>query len=267
MKQKNETKKIVISLMVAILVSVFCLSNDVKAADNPYIAWISVFDPTYYISHNPQAAAYANGDIDRLWQYFTQVGIPKGEQASEEFNVFIYAKNYPELLNKFGGNMIQYYVHYAQTGKAAGLNGKTLNTSASNINTTNTQNTNLSVQDVSKYIEMRTIIRSNVSSLIEIEIKNHSNYDLVYNKFMVISRPSGVYTWCGMNYWIDETSRRGTIPGGYMSTIPLYYDNRDPVAVSTLSEGYITIWLDGQSFRIFLDGTGINSIEKLNIPL
>lgn len=126
-----------LTLMVCIISSsVPVFTMEAKATNNPYAAWISVFDPIWYTANNAAAASYAKGDVNKLWQYFTKVGIPKGEQASEEFNVYTYAKNYPELVKAFGGNMIQYYIHYATTGKAAGMNAKTLNNEKQQITTT-----------------------------------------------------------------------------------------------------------------------------------
>lgn len=125
---KKCARSLSLALIVCMIVSALpFFTVEVEAANNPYASWISVFDPTWYTANNAAAASYAKGDVNKLWQYFTKVGIPKGEQASAEFNVFIYAKNYPELVKAFGGNMIQYYIHYATTGKAAGLNAKTVN--------------------------------------------------------------------------------------------------------------------------------------------
>ncbi len=126
-KTKRITRGIGIILAVWILAGAVFPAMRTEAADNPYAQWISVFDPAYYNVNNAEAAAYANGDINRLWQYFVYVGIPKGEQASAEFNVFIYAKNYPALVQAFGGNMIRYYIHYVTTGKGEGRNARTLN--------------------------------------------------------------------------------------------------------------------------------------------
>lgn len=139
--------KLLSVVLAVIIITSFVPAMETKAANNnPYLAWISIFDPAYYTANNAQASAYAAGDINKLWQYFVKVGIPNGDQASEEFNVFIYAKNYPDLQKAFGGNMIQYYIHYAQAGKAQGYNAKTLNTTSS---TASTQTTTNSV--VSKY--------------------------------------------------------------------------------------------------------------------
>lgn len=68
----------------------------------------------------------------------------KGDHASEEFNVFIYAKNYPQIYQAYGGNFQLYYIHYATQGKAAGLNAKTLNTSNNVINTNTNNNSGYS---------------------------------------------------------------------------------------------------------------------------
>jgi len=123
---KKMAKHVGIALTVILLLSVIP-EIESRADNNPYSAWISIFDPVYYSSNNAAAASYANGDITRLWQYFVNVGIPKCDQASAEFNVLIYAKNYPELVQTYGGNIIQYYIHYATVGKQAGMNARTLN--------------------------------------------------------------------------------------------------------------------------------------------
>lgn len=123
-KRKSEIGIFLTVISICLIVS-FAMGVKVEAAS--YDAWTSVFDPVYYASHNAEAAAYAKGNNELLWQYFLTVGILRGDQASEEFNVFIYAKNYPQLYQAYGGNIKQYYVHYATQGKAAGLNAKSLN--------------------------------------------------------------------------------------------------------------------------------------------
>lgn len=133
-------------ICIAFINAIFTI--DVNAAD--YSGWMSVFDPQYYMSHNADAAAYANGNVDKLWEYFINKGIPKGDQASDEFNVYIYAKNYPDLYKAYGGQFMKYYVHYAQQGKAQGLNAKTL-LSSSNTATPKTQSTEDMGKETTKY--------------------------------------------------------------------------------------------------------------------
>ena len=128
---KRRSSFLALTLAIILLLSaVPSIKSEAAFSNNPYAAWISIFDPDYYISNDAAAAAYASGDINRLWQYFVNIGIPKGDQASAEFNVFTYAKNYPELVQTFGSNIIQYYIHYATSGKAAGLNARTLNSAS-----------------------------------------------------------------------------------------------------------------------------------------
>lgn len=117
-----------ILLLVSIVMTSFTFAQvEVKAAGE-YAAWDAVFDPEYYTTNNAEAKAFAGGDVEKLWSYFVKVGIPRGDQASAEFNVFIYIKNYPELAESLGGDLAQYYVHYQNIGKAAGYNAATLNT-------------------------------------------------------------------------------------------------------------------------------------------
>lgn len=87
-----------------------------------YQDWTYVFDPAYYAAHYQDAAAYANGDTNLLFKYFKEVGIPRKDQGSEEFNVDIYMRNYPDLTLEFGMDYGKYYVHYQQAGKALGYN-------------------------------------------------------------------------------------------------------------------------------------------------
>lgn len=124
-KNKKIEKIVSLVLTLSIFLAIFITNaNDVKAAD--YSAWSAIYDGAYYYSHYADAKAYAGTNSDKLWQYFVQVGIPRGDQACAEFNVFIYAKNYPDLVKAFGGNYMSYYLHYAKVGKAEGRNAKTL---------------------------------------------------------------------------------------------------------------------------------------------
>ena len=93
---KKALKSVSLAFVLVLFLSVIPAIRS-RADDNPYAAWISIFDPAYYTANNAEAAAYASGDINRLWQYFVNVGIPKMDQASAEFNVLIYAKNYTFL--------------------------------------------------------------------------------------------------------------------------------------------------------------------------
>ena len=51
----------------------------------------------------------------------------EGRQGCADFDVTIYAKNYPDLAAAYGGNYKAYYMHYLTAGFAEGRNGRTLN--------------------------------------------------------------------------------------------------------------------------------------------
>lgn len=138
---KQMTKILSVMFAFIMIMSVIVIDTDnVSAKASDYAVWSSIFNADYYYNNCADARSYAGKNVDKLWQFFVKVGIPRGDQASEEFNVFIYAKNYPELYKAYGGNMINYYLHYAQAGKAEGRNAKTLLT-ATNTTVNNATNT------------------------------------------------------------------------------------------------------------------------------
>lgn len=125
MSREKDVRITGVALAIAFMITMLavnCLYVD--AAD--YTAWSAVFDANYYYNNCADARNYAGKNADKLWNYFLKVGIPRGDQASEEFNIFIYAKNYPDLVKVYGNKYISYYIHYAQKGKAEGRNAKTL---------------------------------------------------------------------------------------------------------------------------------------------
>lgn len=159
----NTNKNLLIrtlSIMLAVLtlIGTFSFSEPINANAGDYSAWISIFDPAYYTANNAAAQKYANGNVDLLWNYFVNVGIPKGDQASAEFNLAIYKENNPDLVAAFGNNNIKYYVHYAQAGKAEGR--KASNNTANNT-ATQAQISNYDGQYGSAgYLNGRTLIVS-----------------------------------------------------------------------------------------------------------
>lgn len=163
-REKNISKLISLLASLAIVATVFMnAALDVDAAN--YAAWSAVFDPAYYVEHCPEAKAYAGNNVDKLWQYFVKVGIPRGDQASEEFNVFVYASNYPDLVAAYGGNYVNYYMHYAQAGKKEGRNGKTLlsqvNTQATATTTTSQQVASTSASELDELLRLMNQDRAN----------------------------------------------------------------------------------------------------------
>lgn len=140
-------------LIMLTIIGTFSFTAPITAKAADYSAWISVFDPAYYAANNAAAKQYANGNVDLLWNYFVNVGIPKGDQASAEFNLAIYKQNNPDLVAAFGNNNIKYYVHYVQAGKAEGRK-------ASNTTTTTTVTTYNGQYGSAGYLSGRTLLVS-----------------------------------------------------------------------------------------------------------
>lgn len=162
---KNRVRSILLTiLLVAIIINSFSLvPSFVKAADDAS-EWSAVFDPDYYREHSEGARKYAGDNDDLLWTYFIKAGIPNREQASEEFNVDIYMKNYPELVKQYGDSYVQYYVHYTKIGKSKGYNGKTLNDAS--VSTASVSTASVSEASISKFPEGYIIVgESNVKGL------------------------------------------------------------------------------------------------------
>lgn len=120
-------KRIILALLTIVMIVGIGVTMNINVnATSIYQEWSAIFDPVYYAAKYPDAASYANGDYDLLFDYFKQVGIPRKDQANEEFNVDIYIRNYPELSREYGTNYMMYYVHYQQYGKALGYNAKSV---------------------------------------------------------------------------------------------------------------------------------------------
>ena len=80
-----------------------------------------VFDAAYYYGANPDlAAAGVPYDEQTLFLDFLENGMAAGRNASAEFNLSCYKKNYPSLVKAFGDNNANYYMHYMLFGKAMG---------------------------------------------------------------------------------------------------------------------------------------------------
>lgn len=68
------------AFVIAILFITFniLISGNTKAEGTPYDNWLAVFDPVYYEAHSSEAAAYAGGNNNKLWEHFVKYGIPRG---------------------------------------------------------------------------------------------------------------------------------------------------------------------------------------------
>jgi len=195
---KNVKKSLSLSLVLVMFLTFITMIKPIQSNAADYSAWSSIFDPTYYATNYADAASYANGNVDLLWQHFVQVGIPSGRQGSAEFNVYIYAQNYPELVNAYGGDFIQYYIHYATVGKSEGRNAMSLNSApaqnktatatSQNTNktavTTTTANTTTVTQTTTSYAKGSYVLNTNTmkchkpgcSSVSTIKAKNRWDY-------------------------------------------------------------------------------------------
>ena len=92
----------------------------------PYISggydYSPVFNAQYYWdTHTALQSVYSRSDSAALFAHFLRWGIAAGWQGSGEFNVTVYRKNYPELTNIYGSNMLQYYLHYIRWGRDSHL--------------------------------------------------------------------------------------------------------------------------------------------------
>lgn len=93
-----------------------------------------VFDFDYYYAKYPKLAekygkltASSTSDekfrvASECLKYFVEEGMAKGEQASENFNVELYRRNYSDLESAYGKNTALYYQHYIRYGVKEGRN-------------------------------------------------------------------------------------------------------------------------------------------------
>lgn len=90
------------------------------------VDYAAVYDYDYYQKKNTDIIAACGTNDTVLLSHFVLYGMREGRQGSSEFDVEIYKENYPELTEKFGDNLKDYYMYYITTGKSLGQNAKTL---------------------------------------------------------------------------------------------------------------------------------------------
>lgn len=88
-----------------------------------------VYDYNYYKEKYPEVAQQCNNNKYRMLEYFVKNGMRKGQQASEDFDVYFYMDKYPDLKEAFGTDLASYYAHYINVGHnekriGSGVNGK-----------------------------------------------------------------------------------------------------------------------------------------------
>ncbi len=79
-----------------------------------------VLNPKWYFEHNPEAESACGGDPAKAEEYFLKSDIDAGVQGCKDFNVFYYRSNYPELIEEYGDNLRECYLHYINVGKKEG---------------------------------------------------------------------------------------------------------------------------------------------------
>lgn len=80
----------------------------------------SAFNTTDYLKYNPSVKSNIGNDVPALKAHWISTGIPSGYRGSNEFDVNIYKKNYPDLVTVFGNNNYAYVSHYNTSGKSEG---------------------------------------------------------------------------------------------------------------------------------------------------
>lgn len=82
--------------------------------------YADVYNPDYYMLHNPDVAANCGSNSDTLIRHFINNGMAEGRIASENFDINLYRNRYADLRKAYGDTLQLYYYHYMQMGKAEG---------------------------------------------------------------------------------------------------------------------------------------------------
>ena len=77
-----------------------------------------VFDPEFYGNENPSVKLAVNNNHGRLFEHFVRVGMKEGLKGNEDFNVYVYKNNNPDIV--YGMDLEKYYAHYCTIGYREG---------------------------------------------------------------------------------------------------------------------------------------------------
>lgn len=77
-----------------------------------------LFNAEYYKAQNPDLVAAGITTEDALFNHFVTRGVFEGRACCEGFNVAAYKSAYKDLQAAFGDDIVAYYVHYQNFGKA-----------------------------------------------------------------------------------------------------------------------------------------------------
>lgn len=75
-----------------------------------------VYDPEYYMEHNPDVAAVCGGSSESLINHFLNYGMIEGRAANQRFHVKSYYNANQDLRIAFGRDLRSYYYHYMNYG-------------------------------------------------------------------------------------------------------------------------------------------------------
>ena len=78
----------------------------------------AVYNPDYYMLHNPDVAAVCGGSSDSLLSHFLNYGMKEGRQGIVYFDVNSYKRRYKDLRMAFGNDLKLYYLHYVYSGQS-----------------------------------------------------------------------------------------------------------------------------------------------------
>ncbi|MCR4610928.1 MAG: SGNH/GDSL hydrolase family protein [Lachnospiraceae bacterium] len=79
-----------------------------------------VYDFNYYVENNADLYAAFRNKPEAAIKHFVESGMREARQASESFNVWTYANNYPDLAEAFWLDTPKYYRHYIDYGRFEG---------------------------------------------------------------------------------------------------------------------------------------------------
>jgi hypothetical protein len=83
------------------------------------VDYSKVYDFEYYISKYSDMKKYFQYDDEGALKHFVEYGIKEGRQGKDNFNIYVYRENSPDLQVYFGfnsSNNIKYVMHYINYG-------------------------------------------------------------------------------------------------------------------------------------------------------
>lgn len=129
------TLSLVASLPITSFVSKASELTQASSADNVVYGSItpseaaiveSIFDYDYYKKNNPELVSVIGDRYSDLLKHFLLCGIFEGRTCNANFNPSAYASAYSDLKDKYGVDIVKYYIHYVEFGKDDGRTITTL---------------------------------------------------------------------------------------------------------------------------------------------